>query len=124
MLILVFHDGTLPSSGLDFNDIVTSFLSTTVGLLMVPTEDLAQYTQDLQSRGFVIDSTHNFPDLRDGDEQTLVVWEVPESRDISTIIADLAAVSQRNTSSSLRHCRYYYSNSCYIMCNLSAHNGW
>jgi plastocyanin len=67
----------------------------TVGLLMVPTEDLAQYTQDLQSRGFVIDSTHNFPDLRDGDEQTLVVWEVPESSDISTIIADLAAVSQQ-----------------------------
>jgi plastocyanin len=67
----------------------------TVGLLMVPTEDLAQYTQDLQSRGLVIDSTHNFPDLRDGDEQTLVVWEVPESSDISTIIADLAAVSQQ-----------------------------
>ena len=32
----------------------------TVGLLMVPTEDLAQYTQDLQSRGFVIDSTTIF----------------------------------------------------------------
>lgn len=67
----------------------------TVGLLMVPTEDLAQYTQDLQSRGLVIDSTHNFPDLRDGDEQTLVVWEVPEGSGISTIIADLAAVSQQ-----------------------------
>jgi plastocyanin len=67
----------------------------TVGLLMVPTEDLAQYTQDLQSRGFMIDSTHNFPDLRDGDEQTLVVWKVPEGNDISIIMADLAAVSQQ-----------------------------
>lgn len=66
-----------------------------VGLLMVPTEDLAQHTQDLQSRGFVIDSTHNFPDVREGDEQTLIVWEVPETSDVSTIITDLAEVSQQ-----------------------------
>ena len=63
-----------------------------VGLLMVPTEDQAQYIQDLQSRGFVIDSTHNFPDLREGDEQTLIVWEVPGSGDVSTIITNLAEV--------------------------------
>lgn len=67
----------------------------TVGLLMVPTEDLAQHTQDLQNRGFVIDSTHNFPDLREGDGQTLVVWEAPENSDTSTIIAELAGVSQQ-----------------------------
>ncbi|MGH9978206.1 MAG: cupredoxin domain-containing protein [Nitrososphaeraceae archaeon] len=71
--------------------------SQTMGLLMVPTEDLAQYTLDLQSRGFVIDSTHNFPDLREGDEQTLVVWEASESSssDTPTILADLAEVSQQ-----------------------------
>lgn len=67
----------------------------TIGLLMVPTEDLAQHTQELQSRGFVIDSTHNFSDLREGDEQTLVVWKAPENSDTSTIIADLAEVSQQ-----------------------------
>ncbi len=66
-----------------------------VGLLMVPAEDLAQHTQDLQSRGFVIDSTYNFSDLREGDEQTLIVWEAPENSDTSTIIADLAQVSQQ-----------------------------
>jgi plastocyanin len=66
-----------------------------VGLLMVPTEDLTQYTQDLQSRGVVIDSTHNFPDLREGDEQTLVVWELPENTDMSAILAYLAEVSQQ-----------------------------
>jgi plastocyanin len=66
-----------------------------VGLLMVPTEDLAQHTQDLQSRGFIIESTHNFPDLREGDEQSLIVWEIPESRDMSTLVADLAEVSQQ-----------------------------
>jgi plastocyanin len=74
---------------------VTGANPQTVGLLMVPTEDLTQHTQDLQSRGFVIDSTYNFPDLREGDEQTLVVWEAPENNDTSTTIADLAGVSQQ-----------------------------
>jgi plastocyanin len=74
---------------------VTGGNTQTVGLLMIPTEDLAQHTQDLQNRGFVIDSTYNFPDLREGDEQTLVVWEAPENSDTSTIIAGLAEVSQQ-----------------------------
>ena len=30
--------------------------SNTVGITMVPTQDISQYTSDLQSRGFVIDS--------------------------------------------------------------------
>jgi plastocyanin len=69
--------------------------SQNIGLLMVPTEDLAQHTQNLQSRGFVIDSTHNFPDLRESDEQTLIVWETPQTSDVSTIITDLAEISQQ-----------------------------
>jgi plastocyanin len=69
--------------------------SQNVGLLMVPTEDLGQHTQDLESRGFVIDSTHNFPDLREGDEQTLIVWEAPETSDVPTIITNLAEISQQ-----------------------------
>ena len=40
--------------------------SDTVGILMVPTQDISQYTSDLQSRGFVIDNIHNFRDLRGG----------------------------------------------------------
>jgi hypothetical protein len=69
--------------------------SDTVGLLMVPTEDLAQYTQELQTRGLAIDSMHNFPDLREGDEQTLIVWRAPEDSDTSTITANLAELSQQ-----------------------------
>jgi plastocyanin len=69
--------------------------SETVGLLMVPTEDLAQHTQELQTRGLAIDSTHNFPDLREGDEQTLVVWRAPENSDTSTVLANLAELSQQ-----------------------------
>ena len=87
--ISVTDDDTLSQQGTTGNN------PPTIGLLMVPTEDLAQHTQDLQGRGFVIDSTHNFPDLREGDEQTLVVWEAPENSDESTIIADLAEVSQQ-----------------------------
>jgi plastocyanin len=51
----------------------------TVGVLMVPSQDIQTYTSDLHNRGFAIDSTHNFKDLRGGqsgagDEQTLIVW--------------------------------------------------
>ena len=38
--------------------------SETVGILMVPTQDISQYTSDLQNRGYRIDSVHNFQDLR------------------------------------------------------------
>ena len=41
---------------------------------MVPTEDLATYTSDLENRGFSILSTHNFNDIRGGDPQTLITW--------------------------------------------------
>ena len=47
----------------------------TVGTLMVPTEDLATYTSDLENRGFSVLSTHNFDDIRSEDQQTLIVWE-------------------------------------------------
>jgi hypothetical protein len=57
---------------------------------MVTTEDLAQQTQNLQSKGFVIDSTHNLSELREGDEQTFVGREAPENSGTSTIIADSA----------------------------------
>ena len=51
----------------------------TVGVLMVPTQGIQSYLPDLQSRGFMIESTHDFKDLRGGqqgtgDEQTLIVW--------------------------------------------------
>jgi hypothetical protein len=44
------------------------------GTLMVPTEDLNMYVQELTSKGFAVDSTYNFNDIRAGDEQTLLVW--------------------------------------------------
>lgn len=51
----------------------------TVGSLMVPAKDLDQYISTLTSKGFTIDSTHTFTDLRGGQkgtgpEQAYIVW--------------------------------------------------
>ena len=67
------------------------------GVLMVPTQDIQTYTTNLESRGFNIDSTHNFKDLRGGqsgtgDEQTLVVWTTA-GMDLSAIATNLQEFS-------------------------------
>lgn len=69
----------------------------TIGVLMVPTQDIQTYTTDLENRGFIIDSTHNFKDLRGGqsgtgDEQTLIVW-TSTGADLSTIAKNLEEFS-------------------------------
>ena len=69
----------------------------TVGILMVPTQDIQTYTTDLESRGFNIDSTHNFKDLRGGqsgtgDEQTLILWTT-SGIDLSSIASSLQEFS-------------------------------
>ena len=74
--------------------------SDTVDITMVPTQDIFQYTTDLQSRGFVIDSKHNFRDLRGGqrgtgDEQTLIVWRSPPDLQISSVLSQLADFSSQ-----------------------------
>jgi hypothetical protein len=38
----------------------------TVGVLMVPTQDLAKYVQDVKNAGLTVGSTHDFKDLRGG----------------------------------------------------------
>lgn len=57
----------------------TSVNPDTVGTYMVPAKDLDQYVSTLTSKGFTIDSTHTFEDLRGGQkgtgpEQTYIVW--------------------------------------------------
>jgi len=71
----------------------------TLGLLMVPTQDISQYTGDLQNRGFVLDSVHNFQDLRGGqsgtgDEQTVIVWRAPAGLETSNVLSQLAEFSE------------------------------
>jgi hypothetical protein len=62
-------------------------------MLMVPTQDIQTYAADLQNKGFTINSTHNFKDLRGGqsgtgDEQTLIVWTT-SGLDVPSIVANL-----------------------------------
>lgn len=61
------------------NATAPSQASDSVGIYMVPSKDLDQYITALTSKGFNIDSTHTFADLRGGQkgtgpEQTYIVW--------------------------------------------------
>jgi len=77
---------------------VTSQQYDTVGILMVPTMDLATQATDLEGRGLSVLGTHNFKDLRggqegSGDEQTLVLWGTSNT-DLGNILAQLTEISQ------------------------------
>ena len=65
----------------------------TVGVLMAPFQDIQTYTSDLHNRGFVIDGTHNFKDLRGGqsgtgDEQTLILWTTHDMALLEVVTKD------------------------------------
>ena len=69
----------------------------TVGVLMVPTQDLNKYMQDIKNAGLTVDSGHSFKDLRGGqsgtgDVQTLLVW-ASGGKDLNTAIAPLSQLS-------------------------------
>ena len=77
---------------------LTSELYGTVGILMIPTMGLTIQTTDLESRGFSILGTHNFKDLRggqegSGDEQILVLWGISNS-DVGNAISQVTEISQ------------------------------
>jgi plastocyanin len=83
-------------SGSDVDMPQTIADSNTVGILMVPNQDISQYLSDLQNRGFLIDSVHNFQDLRGGqsgtgDEQTLIVWRVPSDMQMSSVLSGFSS---------------------------------
>lgn len=64
----------------------------TAGTLMVPTADGDMYVQDLTSKGFTLDSTYNFNDIRAGDEQTLLVWTT-SGKNLNEIIPALQEIT-------------------------------
>jgi hypothetical protein len=56
----------------------------TIGTYMPPTQDINTYVSELTGSGFVINSMHDFQDLRGGqegtgDKQTLIVWGADSS---------------------------------------------
>ena len=77
---------TAPSGGID-----------TVGVLMVPTQGIDKYMQDIKNAGLTVDSGHSFTDLRGGqkgtgDVQTLLVW-TSGGKDLNSVVAPLRQIS-------------------------------
>ena len=72
----------------------------TVGVFMVPTENIDEYVQDFKSNGFSIDSTYSFKDLRGlardtGSEQTLLVWTAGPTMSVDTAISALKDIGEK-----------------------------
>ena len=69
----------------------------TVGLLMVPTQDIDSYIQQITDAGITVDNTYDFKDLRGGqkgtgDTQTLIVWTTL-NKDLNETLSSLSGLS-------------------------------
>jgi plastocyanin len=69
----------------------------TVGVLMVPTQDIDEYISQITSAGITVDSTYDFQDLRGGQEgtgdvQTLIVWTTG-GKDFNETLSSLSELS-------------------------------
>ena len=71
--------------------------ASTAGVLMIPTQDTGSYVENLDTKGFSIDSMQNFKDLRGGqsgtgDQQTYLVWTASET-DLDQIVSTLQEIT-------------------------------
>lgn len=71
-----------------------------VGVFMVPTKDIDEYSTDFTEKGFSIESTYSFKDLRGiardtGSEQTLIVWTAGSSMTTDMIISALEDIGSK-----------------------------
>lgn len=69
----------------------------TVGVMMVPTQDIDDYIQQITSAGITVDNTYDFKDLRGGqkgtgDTQTLIVWTTA-GKDLGETLSSLSELS-------------------------------
>jgi plastocyanin len=69
----------------------------TVGILMVPTQDIDEYISQITGAGITVDSTFDFEDLRGGQEgtgdvQTLIVWTT-SGKDLGETLSLLSELS-------------------------------
>ncbi len=70
----------------------------TVGVLMVPTQDIDSYIQQITDAGINVDNTYDFKDLRGGqkgtgDMQTLIVWITTTGKDLNETLSSLSEIS-------------------------------
>jgi plastocyanin len=69
----------------------------TVGVLMVPTQNIDRYIQQITDSGITVDNTYDFKDLRGGqkgtgDTQTLIVWTTA-NKDLNETLSSLSEIS-------------------------------
>ena len=69
----------------------------TVGILMVPTQDIDEYISQITGAGITVDNTYDFKDLRGGQEgtgdtQTLIVWTTG-GKDLAESLSSLSELS-------------------------------
>lgn len=69
----------------------------TVGILMVPTQDIDDYISQITGSGITVDNTYDFKDLRGGQEgtgdtQTLIVWTTG-GKDLGETLSSLSSLS-------------------------------
>ena len=69
----------------------------TVGILMVPTQNIDEYVSQIASAGITVDNTYDFKDLRGGQEgtgdvQTLIVWTTG-GKDLGKTLSSLSELS-------------------------------
>ncbi len=69
----------------------------TVGVFMVPTQDIDSYLSEITNAGITVESTHDFEDLRGGqkgtgDVQTLIIWST-SGKDLTETISSLSEIS-------------------------------
>ncbi len=70
----------------------------TVGIYMVPTKKADEYVSQFKNKGFSIDSTYSFKDVRGlargtGSEQTLVVWTAGPNMGVDSVVAALKEIA-------------------------------
>ncbi|WP_458745226.1 cupredoxin domain-containing protein [Candidatus Nitrosocosmicus sp. T] len=69
----------------------------TVGILMIPTQDIGEYITQITGAGITVDNTYDFKDLRGGQEgtgdtQTLIVWTTG-GKDLGQTLSSLSGLS-------------------------------
>jgi plastocyanin len=93
--------GSIPSPGIPSSQSTTSNSSSggidTVGILMVPTQDIDSYIQQIKGAEIKVDNTYDFKDLRGGQEgtgdtQTLIVWTIG-GKDLGETLSFLSGLS-------------------------------
>jgi len=85
------------STSISSNNTTNSSSIDTIGVIMVPTQDIGTYVKQIIDAGIIVDNTYDFKDLRGGqkgtgDTQTLIVWSTA-NKDLNETLSSLSDIS-------------------------------